>query len=115
MKYYIQNVVRKIYPNGAVRHTYYPSRKCYVDYFEYDEPNKDILRDIRIQELQNQIMDELMKQYPPVILFENGTWLHELPGEEIVYTFLERFEDVGDPSEDEQPIRIERIQVRKEL
>jgi hypothetical protein len=114
-RYFVQNVFRKTYSNGAVRHTYFKSHKCYVDLFEYEDQNGDRTRRARIEELQNQIIDELLKQYPPVVIFENGTWLHESPVEEIVYSYLEKFEDVGVAPEDEEPVRIERIQVRKEL
>lgn len=114
-RYYIQNVVRTIYSSGAVRHIYYKTHKCYVDCFEYEDFDMDPIRHERILQIQEQIIDELLKQYPPVVLFENGAWIHELPNEEIVYSFLDKFEDVGEVREDDQPVRIERVQVRKVL
>lgn len=114
-RYYVQNVLRATYANGAVQHTYYQTRKYYIDLFDQNEHEMDPVRYAIIDQLQNQMIDELLKPYPPVVIFENGTWLHQPPNEPISFTFLEKLEDVGEPIADEQPIRIERIQLRKEL
>lgn len=116
-RYYVQNVLRATYANGAVQHTYYQTRKYYyIDLFEQNEQDMDPVRYAILDHLQKQVIDELLKPYPPVVIFENGTWLHQQPPDEpISYTFLEKLEDVGEPIADERPIRIERIQLRKEL
>ncbi len=127
-KFYVQNVLKLTYSNGAVRFEYLPVEILKYHYMEYESPRDnpfceyEATRFLHVHMQEKKVIEEILKPAPELLIFERGNFTYvkfKLAFElaERTTLFLQEFHDVPpNTNSEEEPVleTIHVIEVRRE-